>query len=73
MSAPVLLSARQVCQHLGISQAHLFVLKRTGRMPVKPIRLGRAVRFDADELRDWIGAGAPPADKWATLKSQVQS
>lgn len=34
----------------------------SGLMP-KPYRIGKSLRWDADELRDWIADGCPPLEK----------
>jgi predicted DNA-binding transcriptional regulator AlpA len=60
---PLALSADGVTRLLGISTRHLWSLNSSGRLP-RPIRFGRATRWRANELRDWLAAGAPPRDRW---------
>ena len=38
---------------LQLSKGHVFAQVRQGRLPA--IRLGRAIRFDPEVLRDWLG------------------
>lgn len=57
------LSAAEVARRLGISERHLWALHSSARLP-QPIRFGRAVRWGADELRQWIAAGAPERSRW---------
>ena len=57
------LSADEVAALLGISRAHVWKLASTGRLP-KPVRLGRAVRWDRKNLEAWLAAGAPTRDRW---------
>jgi len=64
---PVLLSVSEVAEMLQISPRHLYSLKASGRLP-KPVRLGRSVRWLADELRAWLEAGAPPQGRWEKMR-----
>ena len=57
------LPAAAVAKLLNISERHLWALHSSGRIP-RPIRLGRACRWSADELRAWLAAGAPGRDEW---------
>ncbi len=35
-----------------------------------PIRIGRSVRWRADEIRRWIGAGCPARDAWERIREE---
>ena len=61
-----LLSAGDTAKLLNISPRHLAKLHAAGKLPT-PVRLGRSVRWRADELRDWLAAGCPPRDRWNAL------
>ena len=61
------LPAADVAKLLDISERHLHTLNSSGRLP-RPVRLGRSVRWCADELRDWLVAGAPDRDKWEAVR-----
>ncbi|MBI3834114.1 MAG: helix-turn-helix domain-containing protein [Planctomycetes bacterium] len=61
------LSADEVAAMLGISRAHVWKLASTGRLP-RPIRLGRAVRWDRKNLEAWLAAGAPSRDRWEAVR-----
>ncbi len=61
------LAAADVAKLLGISERHLWALHSSGRVP-RPIRLGRAVRWNAAELSAWLDAGAPERDKWEAMR-----
>jgi excisionase family DNA binding protein len=63
----LLLSASDVCRRLGIGVSHLHALRRAGKFPLTPVRLGRAVRFRADDLTRWVSAGCPAATKWNAM------
>lgn len=57
------LSAQEVAEVLGVSRAHVWRLHSSGRIP-KPVRLGRAVRWNRKTLEDWLEAGGPSRDQW---------
>ena len=60
--------APEVARLLGISERHLWALNSSGRVP-RPLRLGRAVRWSVEELRDWIAAGAPERTRWEAMRA----
>ena len=62
-SQPILLTAQQAAEFLGVSVRFVYKLMNSGRMP-RPIRLGRALRFRREELNAWVSAGAPPRHEW---------
>ena len=66
-SEPLALTARDVARLLKVSPRHLATLNATGRLP-RPVRFGRSVRWNAEELREWLAAGAPPRDRWEAMK-----
>ena len=49
---------------LGISPAHFYTRLSAGQVP-PGFRLGRRRLWSVQELRKWIDAGAPCADRWA--------
>lgn len=67
LAPPLLLDAAGVASALRISKRHLATLSSSGRIP-RPIRMGRAVRWNADEIRRWIEAGGPSRDKWEAIR-----
>lgn len=67
-NAALLLSGAAVCARLGIGKSTLHKMIRGGRFPLLPVRLGRAVRFRADELSTWVAAGCPAADRWRAMQ-----
>ncbi|MBD3672369.1 MAG: helix-turn-helix domain-containing protein [Planctomycetaceae bacterium] len=62
-SEQLLLPASEAARLLGISKRHLHTLNVSGRLP-RPIRLGRSVRWNAEELRAWIAVGCPERKSW---------
>lgn len=55
---------------LGISESHLYALKRTGRLGPAPIRLGRCCRYLVSELRAWCEAGCPSRSRWHVMRGK---
>ena len=53
---PLLITARKLAQLLGVSTRTLWRLRSAGRLP-EPMRLGGAVRWRFDEVREWIAGG----------------
>jgi len=67
----LLLTATQAAQLLNVSERHFYKMHASGRVPL-PVRLGRAVRWRASELRDWLEAGAPNRAKWQARRKTRQ-
>ena len=61
------LTAAEVARRLDISERHLWALLSSGRLP-RPIRLGRSVRWNAAELREWMQAVAPERSTWEAMR-----
>lgn len=62
------LTAKDAASLLGISRAQLWKLHASGRLPL-PVYLGtKAPRWRADELREWLVAGAPCRVEWQRLR-----
>ncbi len=53
---------------LGISESHLYALKRNGKFGPAPIRLGRCCRYRSAELVEWVNAGCPARSRWQVMK-----
>jgi predicted DNA-binding transcriptional regulator AlpA len=66
-ASKLLLRAAEVALALGIGKRHLAALNSSGRLP-RPIQLGRSVRWRAEEIRDWVAAGAPCRDRWEQMR-----
>jgi len=65
---PIGLDAAGVAALLGISQSHFFGLLRTGRFGPEPRRLGRAKRYDRDEVLAWFRAGCQARARWQAMQ-----
>lgn len=57
-SEAALLDVKQVAGLLNCSARHVYRLSDGGNMP-RPIKLGRLVRWNVQELEQWIAAGCP--------------
>ena len=53
-----LLTAKTLGQMLSLSKRQIFRLNSCGKIP-SPVRIGGAVRWSAQDISDWLAAGAP--------------
>ncbi len=58
----------EVARILGISVRHVWTLLAQNRLP-RPVRLGRSVRWNVEELREWLAAGAPDMATWEHMRN----
>lgn len=65
----ILLKSREAAKLLDISERALWGFAKSGRI-MKPIFIGRSVRWNAHELRRWADAGGPSNDDWLKLKEK---
>ncbi len=63
---PLLVDAKTAVWMIGVGKTKLYALHASGRLP-EPIRLGRAVRWSVQELREWTAAGCPARDRWQAM------
>ena len=65
---PLAYSAQQLADRLGgVSLRHIRRQDSAQKLP-KPIRLGRSVLWVAQEIEDWLAAGAPDRQRWQAMK-----
>ena len=62
---------KDVAARLDVSDRAIWKWNATGRLP-KPIRLGRSVRWDLDELDAWIDAACPDRETWEAQRQAVR-
>lgn len=62
-----LLRDREVARVMGVSKSMIHKRNRMGLLPM-PIRIGRVLRWDANEIQAWIDAGLPSREKWEAMK-----
>ncbi len=61
----LLLSRKQVGLALGgMSIATVDRLTNSGRLGPEPLKFGKLVRWNRNELVAWIDAGCPPRHEW---------
>jgi len=65
--APLTVDAPGAAKLIGISQTHFWMQLSGGRIPAG-FRLGRRRLWAVEDLKAWIAAGAPTADKWRAMK-----
>lgn len=63
-----LLTASALGKMLSLSKRQIFRLNSCGKIP-KPIRIGGSVRWSAQEVSDWLAAGAPDRKTWDARKA----
>jgi predicted DNA-binding transcriptional regulator AlpA len=54
----LLIDVREVALQLGLSERSVWRFARTAKMPL-PMKLGKARRWRAEEVRAWINEGCP--------------
>ncbi len=59
----LLIDTRETAKLLNLSERTIWEMNSSGKMP-KAIRIGRAVRWSFDELKEWIAEGCPARAKW---------
>jgi len=62
-----LLNAKSLGQLLALSKRQVFRLSSCGKIP-KPLKIGGSVRWPADEISNWLTAGAPDRKTWEAIK-----
>lgn len=67
IDAPLLADIHRVAAILSCSTRHVEDMNREARIPV-PRRLGRLLRWDVAELREWVSAGCPDRPTWEQRK-----
>ncbi len=65
----LLLDTQTVAKLLGVSDRTVWAYANSGQM-MRPIRIGRAVRWPRNELFAWVNAGCPTHEQWQALRSQ---
>lgn len=67
---PLLLSAQEAAELLGIGKTLFWQLHSAGRIPL-PVKLGRRTLWRREELLGWVRKGCPSRDKWQLLRERV--
>lgn len=64
---PLVISAKQLSEMLGVSVRQVWRLNATGKLP-KQIRLGGSVKWKRNEIIDWLGQNCPDRQTWEAMK-----
>lgn len=62
----LLIDTTEVTRLLNVSRRTVWTMQNSGQMP-KPVRIGRAVRWSYDEIKEWVAAGCPNASEWKKM------
>jgi predicted DNA-binding transcriptional regulator AlpA len=65
---PLAVTSKQAAAMLSVSYSHFREIDAEGILGPSPIRLGKSVRWDVQELADWMRAGSPNRDKWRAMR-----
>ena len=63
-----LLSAKALSKLLQTSVRSIWRYRSSGKLP-KPVKIGGAIRWSAQECADWLAAGAPDRRTWESMKN----
>jgi excisionase family DNA binding protein len=63
-----LISIKKAANRCGISRSTFYELISSGKTPL-PIKLGKRVLFDIQELDEWIENKCPPRSKWDIMRN----
>jgi predicted DNA-binding transcriptional regulator AlpA len=66
---PLLVPAKVIARVAGIAESSWWKLSSLGRTPA-PIRLGRSTRWNLEECRRWLAAGAPSRERWEAMQER---
>jgi predicted DNA-binding transcriptional regulator AlpA len=67
-AVPLLVDARELGKLLRVGLRTVRSWDSGGRLPM-PVRIGGAVRWNLEEIRAWVHAGAPDRAAWERIRS----
>ena len=67
---PILISADESAQMLGIGRTLFYSMHSSGRLGPLPIKLGRRSLWNRKEIEEWIEQGCPARNQWEDHKKQ---
>jgi predicted DNA-binding transcriptional regulator AlpA len=65
----ILIDGPELCRRGGFGVSSLHKMKRSDRLPLKPIRLGRKVLYRVSEFEAWVKAGCPAGAGWRAIQA----
>ena len=68
LAEPLLVRAAEAARLCGIAGRTWRRSAAAGRVPA-PLKLGGAVLWRTDELREWVAAGTPPRERWEAMRA----
>jgi prophage regulatory protein len=66
-----LLSAKDMGSKLTLSKRQIFRLNSSGKIPA-PVRIGGSIRWNGEEISEWINCGCPERHIWESAKMQAK-
>lgn len=67
----LLLTVDEVASRLGVSRKTVLRENLRGHLP-QPLRLGRCLRWGAQELSLWVAHGCPTRNKWNEIWNSLR-
>jgi len=64
----LLIDGARLCRMLSISKSTMHSMRRSGKLPLKIIKLNGAVRYEASEVAEWVRLGCPSSARYRFLK-----
>ena len=64
-----LLSAKELAEMLSLSKRQIFRLDSCGKLGPAKLKIGGSCRWLAQEVSDWLSAGAPDRKTWEAMKA----
>ena len=61
------LTVAELAKELRVSPRHVWRMHSSGKLPL-PVRLGRCIRWNRDEIQQWIAAGCPDRRVWQSMR-----
>ncbi|MGO9649190.1 MAG: DEAD/DEAH box helicase [Terriglobales bacterium] len=65
------LNSEEAAEYLGIGMSNLYSLAQQGRLPAS--RIGKAWRFDKDDLDSWIRANKPIEEFFLAVEADIEN
>jgi len=66
---PLLISADESARMLGIGRTLFYSMHSSGRLGPLPIKLGRRVLWNRNELEAWVRAKCPARKNWKKVNT----
>jgi Predicted transcriptional regulator len=67
---PLLINDKEAAEMCGIHRATWY-RRNSAKLVPAPVRIGSTVRWNQQELKQWISCGCPNRDKWEAMRDKV--